>query len=69
MLLIMQECLCVMVVGDDEEISAAAQEFLECLFLYSGKHCVKFDVSDIFGRFVLFLRLDCWAIRDHIYKH
>lgn len=55
-----------MVVGDDEEISAAAQEFLECLFLYSGKHCVKFDVSDIFGRFVLFLRLDCWAIRDHI---
>ncbi|KAH9677086.1 ARM repeat superfamily protein [Citrus sinensis] len=50
--LMLLECLCVMVVGDDEEISAAAQEFLECLFLYSGKHCVKFDVSDIFGRLI-----------------
>ncbi|GAY42441.1 hypothetical protein CUMW_066850, partial [Citrus unshiu] len=50
--LMLLECLCVMVVGDDEEISAAAQEFLECLFLYSGKHCVKFDVSDIFVRLI-----------------
>ncbi|KAL9412505.1 hypothetical protein AB3S75_046018 [Citrus x aurantiifolia] len=50
--LMLLECLCVMVVGDDEEISVAAQEFLECLFLYSGKHCVKFDVSDIFGRLI-----------------
>lgn len=58
MLLIMQECLCVMVVEDNEEISAAAQKFLEYLFLYSGKHYVKHDVSDIFGRFVLYLRLD-----------
>lgn len=48
----MQECLCVLIVDDFEEVSAPAQEFLECLFSSSGKHHVQHDVAEIFSRFV-----------------
>lgn len=51
----MQECLCVLVVDDYEDISTAAQEFLEYLFSPRGKHHVKLDVLDVFSRFLLYL--------------
>lgn len=54
----MQECLCVLVVDDHEEIFAAAQEFLKYLLLSSGMQHVKLDVSNIFNRLVLGLRFD-----------
>lgn len=49
----LQECLCVLVVDDYEEISAAAQEFLEDSFLLNRNSHLQNDVSDIFNRFVV----------------
>ncbi|XVE98976.1 hypothetical protein REPUB_Repub03eG0156200 [Reevesia pubescens] len=46
------ECLCVLVVDDSEEISAAAQEFMEYLFSASWKHHVEHDVAAIFSRLI-----------------
>ncbi|KAK1588226.1 hypothetical protein Q3G72_021127 [Acer saccharum] len=50
--LMLLECLCVLVVDNHGEISAAAQEFLEYLLSSSGKQHVKLDVSDIFSRLI-----------------
>ena len=50
-LMLMQECLCGLVVDDSEEISTSAQEFMEYLFSASGKHHVEHDVAAIFSRF------------------
>lgn len=50
-LILMQECLCALVVDDSEEISAAAQDFMEYLFSASGKHYVEHDIAAIFSRF------------------
>lgn len=49
----MQECLCTLVVDDAEEVSAAAQEFLEHSFSSVGKKQPAQDVAEIFSRFVL----------------
>ncbi|OMO55316.1 hypothetical protein CCACVL1_27310 [Corchorus capsularis] len=46
------ECLCVLVVDDSEEISAAAQEFMEYLFSGSQKLHVEHDVAAIFSRLI-----------------
>ncbi|XVE62997.1 hypothetical protein DITRI_Ditri06bG0164600 [Diplodiscus trichospermus] len=46
------ECLCVLVVDDFEEISVAAQAFMEYLFSGSGKHHVENDVAAIFSRLI-----------------
>lgn len=54
----MQECLCVLVIDDAEEVSAGAQEFLESLFSLVGKCQLEQDVAQIFSRFVLHLILD-----------
>ena len=54
----MQECLCALVVDDSEEVSAAAQEFLEISFSSIGKNYLEDDVAQIFSRF----GLDCWEI-------
>lgn len=54
----MQECLCVLVIDDVEEVSAGAQEFLESLFSLVGKYQLEQDVAQIFSRFVLHLILD-----------
>ena len=54
-LLQMQECLCVLVCDDSEEVSAAAQSFLEYLFSSSDKHHIERDFAEIFSRFVLLL--------------
>lgn len=49
----LQECLCALVVDDSEEVSAAAQEFLENSFSSIGKNYLVDDVTEIFSRFVL----------------
>lgn len=46
------ECLCALVVDDSEEISAAAQDFMEYLFSASGKHHVEHDIAAIFSRLI-----------------
>lgn len=51
----MQECLCVLVCDDSEEVSAVAQGFLEYLFSSSDKHHIECDVAEIFSRFVFAL--------------
>ncbi|RVW24030.1 hypothetical protein CK203_093046 [Vitis vinifera] len=48
----MQECLCVLVCDDSEEVSAAAQGFLEYLFSSSDKHHIECDVAEIFSRLI-----------------
>lgn len=53
----MQECLCVLAVDDSDEVSSASQEFLDDLFLLSGKNNLEHDVGEIFRRFVLYLVL------------
>ncbi|KAJ0099748.1 hypothetical protein Patl1_20854 [Pistacia atlantica] len=50
--LMLLECLCVLVVDDYEDISAAAQEFLEYLFSPKGKHHMKLDILDVFNRLI-----------------
>ncbi|KHF98245.1 TELO2-interacting 1 [Gossypium arboreum] len=47
-----KECLCALVVDDSEEISAAAQDFMEYLFSASGKHHVEHDIAAIFSRLI-----------------
>lgn len=61
----MQETLCVLVVDDSEEVSAAAQEFLEYSFS-SGKHQLEHDLAEIFHRFVCLLFLDRFALTDQV---
>ncbi|KAK8698358.1 hypothetical protein V6N13_114480 [Hibiscus sabdariffa] len=46
------ECLCALVIDESEEISAAAQDFMEYLFSASGKHHVEHDVAAIFSRLI-----------------
>lgn len=50
---LLQECLCVLVVDDSEEVSAPAQEFIGYLFSSSAKHHVQHDIAEIFSRFAL----------------
>ncbi|KAJ0801990.1 putative armadillo-like helical protein [Helianthus annuus] len=47
--LMLLECLCALVSDDDEEVSEAAQTFLESL-LSSGNHHIERDFADIFNR-------------------
>ncbi|OMP09768.1 hypothetical protein COLO4_05147 [Corchorus olitorius] len=47
-----EECLCALVVDDSEEISAAAQEFMEYLFSGSQKLHVEHDVAVTFSRLI-----------------
>lgn len=49
----MQECLCVLVVDDSEEISASAQEFLRYLFSFGGIETVERDIAEMLSRFEL----------------
>lgn len=51
----MQETLFVLVVDDSEEVSAAAQEFLEYSFA-SGKDQLEHDVAEIFCRYLTVIR-------------
>ncbi|KAE8699110.1 E3 ubiquitin-protein ligase RGLG2-like [Hibiscus syriacus] len=46
------ECLCALVIDESEEISAAAQDFMEYLFSASGKHHVEHDIAVIFSRLI-----------------
>ncbi|KAI3755976.1 hypothetical protein L1987_55787 [Smallanthus sonchifolius] len=47
--LMLLECLCALVSDDDDEVSEAAQMFLESL-LSSGNHHIERDFADIFNR-------------------
>ncbi|KAI7758370.1 hypothetical protein M8C21_013731 [Ambrosia artemisiifolia] len=47
--LMLLECLCALVSDDDEEVSEAAQTFLDSL-LSSGNHHIERDFADIFNR-------------------
>ncbi|GMN56495.1 hypothetical protein TIFTF001_025616 [Ficus carica] len=50
--LMLLECLCTLVVDDAEEVSAAAQEFLEHSFSSVGKKQLARDVAEIFSRLI-----------------
>lgn len=54
----MQECLFVLVVDECGDISAPAQEFLEYLLSSSSKLDVQSDVTELFSRLVLYVRVD-----------
>jgi len=41
-----------LVCDESEEVSVAAQEFLEFLLSSQGKHTIEDDVAEIFTRFV-----------------
>lgn len=47
----LQECLCLLVVDDSEEVASSAQEFLECLFSSDRKEHVEHDIMEILNRF------------------
>ncbi|GLU05006.1 hypothetical protein SLE2022_221310 [Rubroshorea leprosula] len=47
-----EECLCVLVVDDTEEIAAAAHGFMEYLFSSTGKRFVEHGIAEIFSRLV-----------------
>lgn len=49
----MQECLCVLVIDESEEISASAQEFLRYLFSFSRIETVECDIAEMLSRFEL----------------
>ncbi|XP_043712910.1 uncharacterized protein LOC122661552 [Telopea speciosissima] len=50
--LMLMECLCVLVCDDSEEVSIAAQEFLEFLFISGEKDLMESEVAEMFGRLV-----------------
>jgi hypothetical protein len=43
----MQECLCVLVADDSDEVSVAAKDFLDYLFLLTGGNHLEHDVAEI----------------------
>lgn len=53
----LQECLCLLVVDDSEEVASSAQEFLEYLLSSNGKEHIEHDIMEILNRFVL--QLNC----------
>ncbi|EFH64030.1 hypothetical protein ARALYDRAFT_477087 [Arabidopsis lyrata subsp. lyrata] len=48
--LVMLECVCTLAVDDSDEVSVAAQEFLDDLFSESTKYHVESDIIKIFSR-------------------
>lgn len=59
----MQECVCTLAVDDSDEVSVAAQEFLDDLFSESTKYHVESDIIKIFSRYcylccILFLSFE-----------
>lgn len=46
----MQECLCILVCDDSEDVSLAAQAFFRYLHSSHGKHHIKHDFTQIFRR-------------------
>lgn len=49
--IMMQECVCTLVVDDSDEVSVAAQEFLDHLFSERAKYHVESDITKIFSRY------------------
>lgn len=54
-LIMMQECVCTLAVDDSDEVSVAAQEFLDHLFSESTKNHVESDIKKIFSRYLLYI--------------
>nr|XP_023923287.1 TELO2-interacting protein 1 homolog isoform X2 [Quercus suber] len=50
--LMLLECLFVLAVDDSDEVSLASQEFLDDLFLLSGKNNLEHDIGEIFRRLI-----------------
>ncbi|XP_042499486.1 uncharacterized protein LOC122077580 [Macadamia integrifolia] len=50
--LMLMECLCVLVCDNSEEVSMAAQEFLEFLFISGEKDLMESEIAEMFGRLV-----------------
>ncbi|KAF8412889.1 hypothetical protein HHK36_000861 [Tetracentron sinense] len=50
--LMLLEYLCVLVCDDSEEVSLAAQEFLESLLTLGEKHLIEHEVAEIFSRLI-----------------
>lgn len=48
----MQESLCILACDDSEEVSSASQSFFGHLLSSHGKLHVKYDVEEIFNRFL-----------------
>ncbi|XP_024008438.1 TELO2-interacting protein 1 homolog [Eutrema salsugineum] len=48
--IMMQECVCTLVVDDSDEVSVGAQEFLDHLFSDRAKYHVESDIIKIFSR-------------------
>ncbi|KAL5977233.1 hypothetical protein ACLOJK_021576 [Asimina triloba] len=46
------ECLCVLVYDDMEDVSVAAEELLESVFLFGEKHLSDHEVAEVFKRLV-----------------
>lgn len=46
----LQECVCTMSIDDSDEVSVAAQEFLDHLFSKRKKYQVESDIIKIFNR-------------------
>lgn len=55
--LLMQECLCILVCDDSEEVSLSAEAFFRYLHSSQGKHHIKHDFSQIFRRCLHYLFL------------
>lgn len=47
-----QECLCALVFDDSDDVSSAAQDFLEYLFSQNWKPLIERDATEIFIRFI-----------------
>lgn len=64
----MQECLCVLVCDDSEEVSSTAQIFLRSLFSSNKKHHVQCDFAEIFSRFMIVFLLPTkpWSEFRHL---
>ncbi|KAK7407807.1 hypothetical protein VNO78_09907 [Psophocarpus tetragonolobus] len=48
--LMLLECLCALVIDVSNDVSSAAQDFLECLFSQNLKHVIKRNAAEIFIR-------------------
>lgn len=58
--IMMQECVCTLVVDDSDEVSVGAQETLDHLFSERTKYQVESDISKIFTRYCFSLLLYCF---------
>lgn len=59
----MQECLCIFVCDDCEDVSSDAQAFFGLLVSSKGKHQIEHDIAELFSRST-FLSVICYLGLD-----